>query len=188
MNTYIALFRGINIGGHHILPMSELVELLDGLGLRNIRTYIQSGNVIFQSDKAAVSELSEKIGAAIGRGHGFTPHVFLLELDELEKTIMSNPFPEAESQPKTLHLYFLASVPENPDLDKLKNMKSDSERFVLKDRIFYLHAPEGVGRSKLAAGVEKALGVTVTARNWRSVCKIMDIANSVAKPIAKEGD
>jgi uncharacterized protein (DUF1697 family) len=184
MHTHIALLRGINIGGRNILPMSELAELLKGLGLQNIKTYIQSGNVVFQSEEIADSELSERIGAAIGRSRGFTPSVLLLRLAELESAISSNPFPEAESQPKTLHLFFLADVPEDPDLNTIESIKRDSERFALKDRVFYLHAPDGVGRSKLAARVEKSLGVAVTARNWRSVNKIM----AIARVIAKEGD
>ena len=73
-------------------------------------------------------------------------------------------------------MHFLASVPKNPDFDALESIKSDRERFVLKDGVFYLHAPDGVGRSKLAANAEKLLGVPVTSRNWRTVCKIRDMA------------
>jgi uncharacterized protein (DUF1697 family) len=87
-----------------------------------------------------------------------------------------NPFPEAESEPKTLHVYFLASSPECPDLDALEGIKGERERFVLKDEIFYLHAPDRVGRSKLAANAEKLLGVPATARNWRTVRKVMAMA------------
>lgn len=83
---------------------------------------------------------------------------------------------EAESEPKTLHIFFLVFEPENPNLDMLENLKRNRERFKLVDKLFYLHAPDGIGRSKLAARVEKALGVPVTARNWRSVCKIMAMA------------
>jgi uncharacterized protein (DUF1697 family) len=175
MKPFIALLRGINVGGRNRLPMRELVEVLEGLGLRNVKTYIQSGNVVFQSETVDALELAAKMGAAINERHGFTPHVFVLELDELKDAIASNPFPEAESEPKMLHLYFLACVPENPDLKTLENIKRDSERFQLKGKVFYLHTPDGIGRSKLAARVEKSLGVAVTARNWRSVRKIMDM-------------
>ena len=176
MNTYIALFRGINVGGRNLLPMRELVGMLEDLGLQNIKTYIQSGNVVFQNEKIDTSELSDRISVAINKSHGFTPQVFLFEMDELENAIGANPFPQAESEPKTLHLYFLASVPKNPDLKTLEGIKRESERFKLKGKVFYLHAPDGIGRSKLAARAEKSLGVAVTARNWRSVCKILTIA------------
>jgi uncharacterized protein (DUF1697 family) len=177
MKTYIALFRGINVGGNNILPMQELVAQLENIGLQNVRTYIQSGNVIFQSEEKNASLLSNKIRAAIKKSHGFEPQVLLLELEEMEKAVGSNPFPEAESEPKTLHLLFLASVPKNPDYDALESIKTDRERFVLKDGVFYLHASDGIGRSKLAANAEKLLGVWVTGRNWRTVCKIMTMAS-----------
>jgi uncharacterized protein (DUF1697 family) len=176
MKPYIALFRGINVGGRNKLPMRELKEVLNGLGLRNIQTYIQSGNVVFQGGKRNLSELASEISAAIRKSHGFTPSVILLELGAFEKAIASNPYPEAEAEPKTLHLYFLDSLPEDPDLEGLEGLRRENERFALMGKVFYLHAPDGIGRSKLAARVEKSLGVPATARNWRSVCKIMEMA------------
>ena len=100
----------------------------------------------------------------------------LLEFDELEKVVKSNPFPEAESEPNTLHVNFLASVPPNPDLKTLESLKIECERFILKGKVFYLHAPDGIGRSKLAENVERLLGVPLTSRNWRTVCKIIAMA------------
>ena len=176
MNTYIALLRGINVGGKRRLPMRELVSLLEGLGLKNIRTYIQSGNVVFQSDPPLATDLAERIGAAIQESHGFTPRVLLLDLAQFQRAVAANPFPEAEANPKSLHLYFLASTPDAPDLPALAELQRESERFILSDRVFYLHAPDGIGRSKLAERVEKLLGVPATARNWRSVCKILALA------------
>ena len=176
MKTYIALFRGLNVGGSNILPMNELVTVLEKIGARNVKTYIQSGNAVFQSEETNASLLSTKISAAIEKSHGFEPRVLLLELEELEKAVESNPFPEAESEPRALHLYFLETIPENPDFDTLASIKSNRERFALEDGVFYLHAPEGIGRSKLAAKAEKLLGVSATARNWRTVCKIMEMA------------
>jgi uncharacterized protein (DUF1697 family) len=177
MKTYIALLRGINVGGKNALPMKELVALLENLDLQNVTTYIQSGNVVFRSNEKNPSGLSSKISTEIKRSHGFEPHVLLLGIEEMEKVIESNPFPEAESEPKTLHVYFLAALPGNPDLKALDSLKKESERFELKGNVFYLHAPDGIGRSKLAANAEKLLGVATTARNWRTVCKIMAMAN-----------
>jgi uncharacterized protein (DUF1697 family) len=176
MKTYAALLRGINVGGSNVLPMKELVGILENIGSQNVRTYIQSGNAVFRNEEEETSLLSNRIRSAIKNSHGFEPHVLLLELGELQDAIVSNPFPEAESEPKTLHLYFLTSVPKAPDFDALNRIKTDRERFVLKDRVFYLNAPDGTGRSKLAANAEKLLGVSATARNWRTVCKVEELA------------
>ncbi len=158
------------------MPMKELVVILEDLGARNIKTYIQSGNAMFQSTEKNISQLSNRIRVEVKKRRGFAPHVLVLGLDEIEKAIAENPFPEAETDPSTLHLGFLAFAPENPDLRKLESLKKESERFHLTDSVFYLHAPEGVGRSKLAASSEKLLGVPMTDRNWRTVCKIRKMA------------
>ena len=176
MNTMIALLRGINVGGHNKLPMRELTETLTGLGFRNIETYIQSGNVVFDFEGGSKTKLTNQIRDAIQRSHGFAPDVMLLSAAELEEAILANPFPEAEDEPKTLHLYFLGSAPQDPDMQRIEDMKGGNERYALVGKVFYLLAPDGIGRSKLAAGVEKALGVSVTARNWRSVTKVREMA------------
>jgi uncharacterized protein (DUF1697 family) len=176
MKKYIALFRGINIGGHHLLPMKELKTILEKHGAQNVRTYIQSGNAVFQHKAAGAAAFADKIGDAIQRSRGFRPYILLTDASALEKAIAENPFPEAEKDPKSLHVFFLASAPRKPDLDLLASIKTHTERFILKGAAFYLHAPEGVGRSKLPACVEKALGVAATARNWRTVCEIRNMA------------
>jgi uncharacterized protein (DUF1697 family) len=109
-----------------------------------------------------------KIRETIKKSHGFEPQVLLLTPEEIESAIESNPFPEAESEPKTLYVQFLASMPKNPDPGALESIKGDHERFALKDGAFYLHAPDDIGRSKLAANAETFLGVAVTSRNWRT--------------------
>ena len=177
MNIYIALFRGINVGGRNSLPMKELVAIIEKLGGKKIKTYIQSGNAVFQSAEKNLSQLSKRLTAEIQERRGFEPHVLILEIDALEKAIAGNPFPEAEADPTSLHLGFLASVPETPNLQKLDSLRQASERFHLSERVFYLHAPEGVGRSRLAASAEKLLGVPMTDRNWRTVCKIREMAS-----------
>lgn len=181
MHTYIALLRGINVGGHHKLPMRDLRQLLTSLGLHNVNTYIQSGNVVFQSERERTGTLAlaEEISAAIGRSHGFTPQVFILDVATLQEAMAANPFPEGEAEPKTLHLFFLDGVPLNPDLDALEAVRKESERFALVEQLFYLHAPEGIGRSKLVDRVGRGWGVTVTARNWRTVSKVLALAKGV---------
>ncbi len=182
MKSYIALFRGLNMGGHNILAMKELVQLVEKLGFSDVRTYGQSGNVFFRSRGQSASRLSDKISAEIKKTHGFAPRVLLLETEEMKKIIASNPFPEAESVPKSLHVLFLASAPAKDALKKLESIKKKSERFRLKGNIFYLHAPEGVGRSKLAANAERLLGLPTTGRNWRTVTRIMEIVKGCHDP------
>ncbi len=176
MQTYIAFFRGINVGGHNRLPMKALKVQLEKLGLSGIKTYIQSGNVVFQSDPIDPSQLAEKIRAEVKKAHGFDPEVLVLRLDELKTALEANPFPEAEPEPKTLHIGFLASTPVSPDMEGLESLRKDNERFQLKDRYFFLYAPDGIGRSRLAAKAEKLLGVAMTDRNWRTAAKVMALA------------
>jgi uncharacterized protein (DUF1697 family) len=176
MNTYVAFFRGINVGGNNPLPMKELVAALENFGARKVRTYIQSGNAIFESTEKNLSYLSKQLSAEINKHRGFEPLVHILTLEALSKAIAGNPFPDATTDPSSLHLGFLSSSPKSPNLEKLSALKKDSERFLLAESVFYLHAPEGVGRSKLAANSEKLLGVPMTDRNWKTVCKVMEMA------------
>ncbi|HET9359789.1 MAG TPA: DUF1697 domain-containing protein, partial [Vicinamibacterales bacterium] len=103
LKTYIALFRAINVGGKNMLPMKELVAVLEALGARNVNTYIQSGNVVFESPEKDPARLSSKMSQAIRKRRGFEPYILLLELEDIERAIRKNPFPEAASDPKALH-------------------------------------------------------------------------------------
>lgn len=179
MNTYIALFRGINVGGKNTLSMKELVTLLTDLGNRKVKTYIQSGNAVFASKDHDASRMANKISGEIQKRQGFKPEVLLLGIEEFKKAISNNPFPEALDDPKALHLSFLASIPKNPDLKTLESLRKKSERFQLIDRVFYLYAPEGIGRSKLAANAERLLRISATDRNWRTVWHIMEMAKAL---------
>jgi len=170
MTNYIALFRGINVGGRNILPMDDLKVLLEDLGCEKVQTYIQSGNVIFRNKEIDTARLAEDISSKIQKIHEFKPKVLLLKKADLENAINNNPFDTGEG--KALHFFFLESKPENPDIDKLNLLKSDSEQFILKENVFYLYSPDGIGRSKLAAKVERCIGIPVTARNWNTVKKL----------------
>lgn len=176
METIIALLRGINVGGRNKLPMRDLKALLQELGLTDIRTYIQSGNVVFQTERTDLPTLAQEIGATIGKSRGFTPQIMLLTLAEMQTAVAANPFPQAEAEPKTLHFYFLETTPPSPDLAMLAALQAEREQFELIGQVFYLHAPDGIGRSKLAEKVEKAMGVATTARNWRTVSKVLAMA------------
>ncbi|MEO8102649.1 MAG: DUF1697 domain-containing protein [Betaproteobacteria bacterium] len=180
MNTWIALFRGINVGGNRLLPMKELAALIETLGVTQVRTYIQSGNVIFCGGGANAASLSNRIEAAVGRQFGFTPQVLLLTLKEFERAVGANPFPQAAHAPNTLHLAFLAQRPARPDIAGLNATRSGEEQFLLDGKVFYLYAPAGIGKSKLAARFERLLGVPATARNGNTVLKILELAKQPA--------
>ena len=175
MKTCIALFRGINVGGKNMLPMKELVTVLESLGLQNIKAYIQSGNAVFQSKVADTAKLAKTISAAIKKSHGFEPQVLLLDSVLLNKVIKANPYPEAEAAPNTLHVVFLSAIPPKPDLNALERIRTASEHFQLAGNVLYLLAPDGIGRSKLAAGMERLLGVAMTSRNWNTVRKLQEM-------------
>lgn len=178
MQDWILLLRGINVGGKNPLPMRELVRDLTTLGLDRVRTYIQSGNAVFRAAGKTSAALAEEISAAIGSRHGFRPQVLVLSADALRSAIGRNPFPGAEAEPTTVHLFFLASAPATPNTSALESARSPTENFNLDDQVFYLHAPDGIGRSKLAATAERHLGVTATARNWRTVTKLLELVDS----------
>jgi uncharacterized protein (DUF1697 family) len=173
VNTYIALFRGINVGGKNILPMKKLVVALESMGCTNVKTYIQSGNVVFQNEKMQSDKIAQEISSEIKKHHEFEPKVLLLKQAELQQAVDNNPFDTKEG--RALHFFFLDSYPKHADLERLVAVKSQSEKFKLIDEVFYLYAPEGIGRSKLAAKVEQCLGVPVTARNWNTVNKLFSM-------------
>jgi uncharacterized protein (DUF1697 family) len=146
--TYVGLLRGINVGGRNVLRMAELRSLREASGLVDVQTYIQSGNVVFRSDAADPGELARTIAG------------------------------DVDAASKTLHLWFLADAPVDPDLARLEEVAAPTERFELAGRVFYLHAPDGIGRSKLAAQVERALDVPATARNGRTVAAVVALAET----------
>ena len=177
MSLWIAFFRGINVGGHNILPMKELKALLEGIGCENVATYIQSGNVVFRHEEQRPDVLELRIGRAVNSKYGFEPQVLLLTFDQLNVASAENPFPASESEPKTLHLFFLKADADDADWAAIDLVKNDTEQFRLVGRVAYLYAPDGTGRSKLSAKVEKLLDVPATARNWRTVEKVLQLAS-----------
>jgi uncharacterized protein (DUF1697 family) len=176
MNVYIALIRGINVGGSNKLPMNELKQLFERHGCAEVQTYIQSGNVVFRGTNAAAGRLAKQVTAAVAKARGFAPRLLVLSRTELERAAAGNPFPEADDHPQSVHLFFLAEPATAADLKAMNTLKAASERFVLKGRVLYLHTPDGFGSSKLAARAERLLGVDATARNWRTVTTLVEMA------------
>jgi len=179
-NTFIVLLRGVNVAGATSFATRDFVHVLETTGLRHIKTYIQTGNAVFQAQTKDVTGLSKKIKAGIQRKHGFAPEIIVLRLDEFERAVAGNPYRGADSNPKALHLVFPASTPEDLELRDFQKYRARGEEFSLKKRVLYFWAPDGIGRSKLFGRIEKLLGVAVTARNWRTACKLLELSREVA--------
>ena len=173
MSTYIALFRGINVGGRNRLAMKDLVAFMQTAGASDVRTYIQSGNVVYRGDAGNAISTT----ALIEEQHGFRPDVIVLGVEAFNHAVKNNPFKEAEG--KACHFYFCSQVPESVDENRLVQLCKGSEAYELKGNVFYLHAPEGIGRSKLAAQVERCLGVAGTGRNLNTINQLVALAEQV---------
>ena len=176
MATWIVLFRGINVGGHRPLPMKSLAASLGRAGFLNVRTYVQSGNVVLESPAGTAPSIARRIRALVLSGHGFEPGLVVLSRRELATTVRENPFPAAAATPTSLHVFFLAGVPRAPDLAALKRLRRGSEAFALRGKRLYVQAPDGLGGSRLGAGAERHVGVEATARNWRTVQALADLS------------
>jgi len=168
MNIMIALLRGINVGGKHVVPMKELRELLVANGYQNVRTYIQSGNIVFDQEKEALVGISELINSKFG----FEPNVFLLDADAFKNAAAKNPYESKIG--RSVHFFFCDRDPVKIDFELLNSLKTDTEEFELIGRVLYVHAPDGIGRSKMVAKIDKAFpGVSITARNLNTINKLL---------------
>jgi uncharacterized protein (DUF1697 family) len=174
----VALLRGVNVGGNNKLPMKQLAAELAAIGLSDIKTYIQSGNVVFRHQSCPPKELAQQIGTCIAAKFGFEPHVAVLRAEDLMKGAKANPFPDAvtDFDGKVLHLFFLSAAPASVDEARLEAIRRPSDRWQIREDVFYLHTPEGFHDSKLAVRAEKILGVSATARNWRTVCALLELS------------
>ncbi|MGB5629857.1 MAG: DUF1697 domain-containing protein [Woeseiaceae bacterium] len=179
MKTWVALLRGVNVGGRNSLPMKSLSQILGSAGCEQVKTYIQSGNVVFKGEVKSVARFSEEIGREIEKEHGFCPTVQLIGADELGQAIVSNPYPQATGEPQTLHLFFLERPPQEDRVSAAQAFLSETESFTVLGHLLYLHAPDGIGRSKFAGGIERVLRVKMTGRNWRTIGKLGELASSI---------
>lgn len=156
--------------------MKELVAIFNDLGFEKVKSYIQSGNVIFCSNGHS-NQVAHDISLAIEKSRGFSPHVLILSKEKLKEAVSSNRFDKRIG--KNLHLFFLDSNPVKPDLANLAKTASSTEQFELIGSVFYLYAPDGIGRSKLAVKIEKSLGVLATARNWNTISKLISMCETI---------
>ena len=179
MTTWIALLRGVNVGGHRKLPMAEFRALLGKLGYQNVATYIQSGNAVFRAEGEAQS-LAQEISAAVEARFGFAPDIMMLTAEQLQAALAVNPFPAAEAAPTTLHLFFMNRPMPVVDLKAMQEAATRGEKFSLGDGVFYFHTPNGMGRSELGGKLTRFIKTPMTGRNLRSCHKILELAQGGA--------
>lgn len=191
-NTFIALLRGINVGGHNKVPMAELRALCESLGWRDVQTYIQSGNIVFRADSSADSsgsdaasvsaaDLEIKLERAILDRFNLAVTVIVRPGEEWLGYLPANPFPDAsEREPNRVMLLLSKRAPNANAARTLQERAAGSERVVLAGSALWIHYPEGSGRSRLAAPtmLERAVGSPVSSRNWRTVMKLAEMVEA----------
>ncbi|WP_257462723.1 DUF1697 domain-containing protein [Archangium lipolyticum] len=178
MARYIALLRGINVGGNKKVPMARLRELLEGLGYTDVATLLQSGNAVFTSKEKNPAQIVKRIESAIAGEFGFEVSVVIRTRDELAAVIKANPLPGAEDAPSQFLVTFLSDVPDPKRLKEIDPAAYLPDEFRVVGREIYARFPNGMRDSKLANALGSLrLGVTPTARNWNTVTKLLELAD-----------
>jgi uncharacterized protein (DUF1697 family) len=172
VNTYVVLLRGINVGGKNLLPMAQLKALLQSSGFSNVKTYIQSGNVVLKNSEPPALSIEKLIHTEFG----FCPEVLALSESQFKLSFENNPYSGFEG--KFVHVYY-CKTPPKIDQTKLDKFVAMTENYSLVGKVFYLHAPDGIGRSKLVANIESCLGVSATGRNLNTVSKLREMVDDV---------
>ena len=176
MTTFIALIRGINVGGHKKVKMADVKILCEELGLADVRTHLQSGNVVFRTSKTDRARLAKDLEKALG----VEARVILRTADELRKAVAANPMlAEAESAPSGFIVMFLEEKPSAKAMQALRDSHAGPEEFQLHGAELYIRYGADMGRSKLTnALIERKLGVAGTSRNWNTVTKLVELSES----------
>lgn len=177
VGTHVALLRGINVGGRNALPMKTLAALFVDAGASDVRTYIQSGNVIYAASASIAARIPQLVERAIVARCGFEAPVQSRTLDELRAAASTNPLHEDGADPTTLAVMFLARAPTANQIASLEPDRSPGDSFVVRGREIYLSCPNGFARSKLTnAWFDARLATIGTSRNWRTVTKLVELA------------
>ncbi len=179
MHNYISILRGINVSGHRPIKMEALKKMYEGLKFKNVQTYIQSGNVIFQDKSDQPKELEKKISKKIMLEFGFEVPVIVLELSYLIEIVKNNPFVNERNEDiKSLHVTMLNEMPDQLNIDKIKGLLFGHDEFIIAGSAVYLFCPEGYGNSKLSNNFfESKLKVTATTRNWKTMNELLRLAS-----------
>ena len=188
MSAYISILRGINVSGHRLIKMNDLKALCQELGFRQIQTYIQSGNIVFQYRKTDPVKISARLKDALMKQFGFEVPVITFLEEELDKIIQANPFVGDPSiNPKYLHITFLSDKPEQAVSDQLARTGYGQDRLALVGRSIYLYCPGGYGVSQLTNSFfERRLAVTATTRNWKTALTLLRLVRELKddRPLA----
>ena len=173
---YAAFLRGINVGGRTSIKMERLRETFGALGFVNVKTYIQSGNVVFETDEAGDRKLEEKIEQAVEKEFFKTP-VMVRSIDEIREAVENNPFANEEFEDKLFHLVFLAEKLSDEKAELLLSHNRETEKFAVRGREVYCLLRNGVADSLLGKKfIDNKLKTPATARNWRTIRKIIELA------------
>jgi len=175
------MLRGVNLGSHHRIGMDSLRSLYESLKLRDPRTYVQSGNVVFKTDAPDLPLLANRIENAIERVFGFHAGVVLRTPAELRTVVARNPFSARPGiDPAKLLVHFLMADPGQDACDQVRNLKTAPEELYIDGRELYIYFPYGMGRSKLSLpAIERVLNISGTGRNWNTVTKLLELAESL---------
>jgi uncharacterized protein (DUF1697 family) len=184
MPAIVCMLRGVNVGGHNKIKMEALRALCGALKLKCAQTYVQSGNVVFRSGETNLAMLSKRIQDAIESNFGFRPEVILRTASEMRHVIARNPFASRHSiEPAKLLVAFLASDPGKEARDALATMDTRGEELHARGCELYIYYKHGMGKTKLsAAALDKALKTPATGRNWNTVLKLHEMAETLEGP------
>lgn len=171
MKTYIALLRGINVSGQKKIKMADLRALLEKAGLENVRTYIQSGNVVFEHREGEAENLATKIQQAIRKKYGFEVPTLIITAEGLNYVLQNNPFlQQPDKDVSRMYVTFLAHLPQASQQEALESIDYAPEECRIDGKYVFLHSPNGYGRAKLNNNfLEQKLKVQATTRNWKTV-------------------
>lgn len=178
MIVYIALIRGINVGGHKKLKMADVKVMCESMGLRDVRTHLQSGNVVFRTSRTDRARLAKDLEDALS----VEARVLLRTAEEMRNAVAANPMnEEAQRGPSHYIVVFLSKKPGADAMASLRSAHVGPEKMQLHDKELYIHYGSDMGHSKLTnALIERKLGVAGTARNWNTVTRLVELANETA--------
>lgn len=173
MTTYISILRGINVSGQKKIIMADLKKIYESLGFKNVQTYIQSGNVVFEYKKESPKKIQQFIFDAIQKQYGFDVPNLILSSEEIETALNNNPFKDIEK----MYFTFLAETPTKENIEKLYTYHFDEEYYELIDKVVYFHCPNGAGRAKMSNNFfEQKLKVMATSRNLKTTKKLLEMS------------
>lgn len=176
--SYICLIRGINVGGHKVVKMDALRKSFEKMGFEDLRTYVQSGNVVFKAPKQSSVTMETGIRKRILKDFGYEVGVIVRSAEQIAEVIRANPFSkDSNNDISKFYVTFLSQVPQPTGIDILKKIPGENDRYHCCGQEVYLYCPGGYGETKFSNNaLEKALSCSATTRNWNTVNKLLEMA------------